>query len=192
MKKILALVVVATAAAFAQSSSYTNTDLVGNWKSKGCETFTIGGQTGFLKRDFVFTAKTWQLEYTMFADPSCNVPLFTNKIRGDYFLGEATTLANTRKITWGQNAKFITPHQPDILAVLNQTGCGDAKIGLNLEREISVSGCMAFGVGSVKDYPQEFDLLKLEKGQLFTGLRKENMNLEVNRPTAIYEFPLVR
>ena len=49
-----------------------------------------------------------------------------------------------------------------------------------------------YGLATVKDYPQEFDILKLEKNQLFTGLRVENMNLEKNRPTQIFEFALIK
>jgi hypothetical protein len=78
------------------------------------------------------------------------------------------------------------------LKVLNDTQCGDLSLGLDAERDISVTGCMAFGVENIKDYAQEYDLLKLEKGQLFTGARNDAMNLEVNRPTMIFEFPLIK
>ncbi len=176
----------------AQQSSFKNTDIVGNWNSKGCETFVAGAETAFLKRDFEFSSSLWQLKYTIFADPTCGVALFTTKIIGIYSLGEAVSLTNTRKVTWGQSAKFITAHVPDIQAAMDQTGCGDTKAAINAERNITITGCMAFGVPNVKDYPQEFDLLKLENNQLFTGLRGDNMNLEQNRPTKIYEFPLVK
>jgi hypothetical protein len=175
----------------AQQSAFTNTDIVGKWESKGCETFVAGAETAFIKRNFVFSANTWQLSYTVFADPSCNVQLFTNKIIGPYKFGEAIN-ANTVKVTWGQTSKFITAHVPDIQAVLNQTGCGNTTLPINTQRNVSVTGCMAFGIANVKDYPREYDILKLENNQLFTGLRTENMNLEQNRPTQIFEFPLVK
>jgi hypothetical protein len=176
----------------AQQNSFTNTDLVGEWRSQKCETFVQGNQTVFLKRQFVFTASTWNLKYTIHADPDCNVALFSNRIKGQYTLGDAVSLNNTRKITWGQSEKFIAAHVPDILKVLNDTKCGDSSLGLNVERDISVTGCAAFGVVNVKDYAQEYDLLKLEKGLLFTGARVEGMNVEANRPTKIFEFPLVK
>ena len=176
----------------AQQNSFSNTDLVGEWRSQTCETFVQDKQTVFLKRQFVLTSSTWNLKYTIFADPGCNVALFSNRIKGQYTLGEAVSLSNTRKITWGQSEKFIAPHVPDILKVLNDTQCGDSSLALDQERDVSVTGCMAFGVVNVKDYAQEYDLLKLEKGQLFTGARNDAMNLEVNRPTKIFEFPLVK
>ena len=176
----------------AQQNSFSNTDLVGEWRSQTCETFVQDKQTVFLKRQFVLTSSTWNLKYTIFADPGCNVALFSNRIKGEYTLGAAVSSGNTRKITWGQSAKFIAAHVPDILKVLNDTKCGDASLGLDAERDVSVTGCMAFGVVNVKDYAQEYDLLKLEKGQLFTGARNDAMNLEVNRPTKIFEFPLVK
>ena len=176
----------------AQQNSFGNTDLVGEWRSQTCETFVQDKQTVFLKRQFVLTSSTWNLKYTIFADPGCNVALFSNRIKGQYTLGEAVSLGNTRNITWGQSAKFVTPHMPDILKVLNDTQCGDSSLALDQERDVSVTGCMAFGVVNVKDYAQEYDLLKLEKNQLFTGLRGNAMNLEVNRPTKIFEFPLVK
>ncbi len=176
----------------AQQNSFGNTDLVGEWRSQTCETFVQDKQTVFLKRQFVLTSSTWNLKYTIFADPGCNVALFSNRIKGQYTLGEAVSLGNTRNITWGQSAKFVTPHMPDILNVLNDTQCGDSSLALDQERDVSVTGCMAFGVVNVKDYAQEYDLLKLEKGQLFTGARNDAMNLEVNRPTKIFEFPLVK
>ena len=176
----------------AQQNSFGNTDLVGEWRSQTCETFVQDKQTVFLKRQFVLTSSTWNLKYTIFADPGCNVALFSNRIKGQYTLGEAVSLGNTRNITWGQSAKFVTPHMPDILKVLNDTQCGDSSLALDQERDVSVTGCMAFGVVNVKDYAQEYDLLKLEKGQLFTGARNDAMNLEVNRPTKIFEFPLVK
>ncbi len=176
----------------AQQNSFSNTDLVGEWRSQTCETFVQDKQTVFLKRQFVLTSSTWNLKYTIFADPGCNVALFSNRIKGQYTLGEAVSLGNTRNITWGQSAKFVTPHMPDILKVLNDTQCGDSSLALDQERDVSLTGCMAFGVVNVKDYAQEYDLLKLEKGQLFTGARNDAMNLEVNRPTKIFEFPLVK
>jgi hypothetical protein len=176
----------------AQQNSFTNTDLVGEWRSQKCETLVLNNQPAFLQRNFVFTSSTWNLKYTVFADPGCSVALVSTRIKGEYTLGAAVSLVNTRNITWGQSAKFITPRVPDILKVLNDTQCGEASLALEKERDISVTGCMAFGVVNVKDYAQEYDLLKLEKGQLFTGLRGNAMNLEVNRPTKIFEFPLVK
>ena len=194
MKKIILASIIAGLAALhvsAGQTAFKNTDIVGTWDSKGCETFVVGAETAFIKRNFVFTNSTWQLKYTVFADPACNVGLFSNKIVGSYTFGEAIN-ANTLKVTWGQSAKFITAHVPDIQAVLNQTGCGDTTLPLNTERDVSLTGCMAFGIATVKDYSQEYDILKLEKNQLFTGLRVENMNLEKNRPTQIFEFPLIK
>jgi hypothetical protein len=196
MKKfglVLALCGLAALQVAAQKTSFENGDLVGAWQSKGCETFVFNKQNSFMLRHFDFTASTWQLKFTLYADPSCAVPLLTTKIAGAFVLGEAVKqLANTRKITWGQSAKFVTPHAPAILNAMNQSNCGDGSLALDTEREVSLIGCLAFGVASVKDYPQEYDLLKLENRQLFTGLRTQNMNLESNRPTQIFEFPLLK
>jgi Adenomatosis polyposis coli down-regulated 1 len=195
MKKVLITAIlggIALLQVSAQKITFGRSDLLGPWVSKTCETFEVDKQPNFLKRDFKFSASKWQLKYTIFADPGCNVPLFTTKIAGPYTLGQTVNLNNTRKITWGQNAKFITAHVPDIQNVLNETGCGNTALPLNTERDISTTGCMALGIANVKDYPQEYDILKLENNQLFTGLRTEGMNLEQNRPTQIFEFPLVK
>jgi hypothetical protein len=195
MKKILIAAVlggIALLQVSAQKTTFGRTDLLGTWNSKTCEIFEVDKQPNFLKRDFKFSASKWQLKYTIFADPGCNVALFTTKIVGPYTLGQAVSINNTRKITWGQTAKFMTAHVPDIQSALNESGCGNTTLPLNTERDISITGCMAFGIANVKDYPQEYDLLKLENNQLFTGLRGQDMNLEQNRPTQIFDFPLVK
>lgn len=176
----------------AQNASFTNTDLIGSWQSKGCEQVTFNNQTNTMKRQFEFTATRWQLKFTLFADPNCTVPLITTRLSGPYELGAAVQLPSTRQITWGQTAKFVTPHASPILGALNDNKCGDVRLALDAERDVSQTGCLVFGIGNVKDYPQEYDLLKLENRQLFTGLRNPDMNLERNRPTRIFEFPLVR
>jgi hypothetical protein len=173
------------------STNFGAADLVGKWTSTTCEKFEVGGQTSFLKRNFQFTLQTWELHYTIFADPGCTVGLFSSRLFGQFALTGAAALPNTNKITWGQTTKAMTPLAPPILDLMNQTGCGD-KLPLGTERDITLSGCMALGTPNVRDYGQEFDLLKLEKGQLFTGLRGENMNLEANRPTKIFEYALVK
>ena len=170
--------------------SFGSADIVGSWASKGCEKFDMGGQDGFIKRQFVFTLNTWDLQYTIFADPVCNVGLLTSRISGAFILTGAAALPNTNHVIWGQTAKAITPLAPPILETMNKTGCGDSKLPLGSPRDISISGCLALGTPNVRDYGQEYDLLKLEKGQLFTGLRKDSMNLPANRPTQIFEYPL--
>ncbi len=195
MKKfgfVLALCGLVSLQVAAQDTSFKNTDLVGTWQSKSCETFVFNNQNSFMLRHFDFTASTWQLKFTLYADPSCTVPLLTTRLAGAFVLGDSVKLVNTRKVTWGQSAKFIMPHAPAILNVMNQSNCGDIGLALNVERDVSLIGCLAFGVPNVKDYPQEYDLLKLENKQLFTGLRTQNMNLESNRPTQIFEFPLLK
>lgn len=191
---IAALTTIAAVAlsAFAQPTPFTPANLVGSWQSQGCESFPLNNQPAYIKRSFDFTMTTWQIKFTLFADPACSVALISTRLSGPYTLSEAAALPSTRKVTWGQTAKFVTPHIPDILNAMNGSGCGDSKSPLGQEREVSSTGCVAFGVGSVKDYPQEYDLLKLEKGQLFTGSRNDNMNLEANRPTKIFEFALIK
>jgi hypothetical protein len=197
MKNLLIASVVA-ASGFAMFSSaqntapFTATDLTGTWASVTCEKFEVGGQTSFLKRNFEFTPTTWELYYTIFADPACNVGLFSSRLFGQFALTGAAALPNTNKITWGQSRKAMTPLAPPILEAMNQGKCGDTKLPLGSQRDISITGCLALGTPNVQDYGQEYDLLKLEKGQLFTGLRGENMNIEANRPTKIFEFPIVR
>ena len=172
------------------ASSFGAADLIGTWVSAGCEKLEMGGQTSFLKRQFVFTLNTWELRFSLFADPVCSVGLLTSRLSGGFILTGAVVLPNTNNVIWGQTAKAIAPLAPPILEVMNQAGCGDAKLPLGTERDVSLSGCLGLGTPSVKDYRQEYDLLKLEKGQLFTGLRKENMNLIANRPTEIFPYPL--
>ena len=181
-----------TLSAFAQQTPFTPTNLVGSWQSQSCESFIYDKQPTFMQRSIDFTASTWQLKYTIFADPACSVALISTRITGPYSLGAAAALPATRQVTWGQTAKFVTPYIPDILGAMNGSGCGDAKLALGQERDVSVVGCMAFGVPNVKDYPQEFDILKLENNKLFVGERGENMNLEANRPTKLFEFGLVK
>lgn len=188
----LTTLVAVALSAFAQQAPFTPANLVGSWQSQGCENFSFNNQPAYMKRNFDFTTSTWQIKFTLFADPACSIALITTRLAGPYTLGDTAALPGTRKVTWGQTTKFVTPHVPDILGAMNGSGCGDTKLPLGQEREVSTTGCVAFGVGSVKDYPQEYDLLKLENGQLLTGLRNNNMNLEVNRPTKLFEFALVK
>lgn len=183
-----------TISASAQTLSFTPKDLVGTWQSQGCEKLEIPGQqSSFLKRTFTFTELVWQLKYTLFADPGCTVALLTSRLSGPYALTEAAPgLPDTRKVTWGQTTKFIAPQAPPILQTMNTAGCGDATLALGAERDLSLTGCLPLGTPSVKEYGQEYDLLRLRNGTLFTGARKNAMNIEANRPTEIFEFPLLK
>lgn len=194
--RILNLTIIAgivAATVNAQGSSFTPKDLIGTWQSAGCEKLEAGPQAAFLKRSFAFTEITWQLKFTLYGDPGCTIALLTTRLSGPYTLTEAAPgLPNTRKVTWGQTSKFMTPQAPPILETMNAARCGDTALALGLERDISITGCLPLNTPSVKEYGQEFDLLRLENGKLFTGERTENMNLEANRPTKIYEFALIK
>ena len=172
-----------------QAQSFTPKDLVGTWASAGCEPLG-GAQSTFMQRTFVFTEATWSLKLELFVDPACRAPLLTTQLSGPFSLGDV--VAGNRKVTWGQTRKLVTPFMEPIVATMNSAKCGDGSNAAGKQQDISVTGCLPIGIPSVKDYGQEFDLLSLKDGKLFTGLRKDAMNLEANRPTQLFDFPLVR
>ncbi|MDX2006130.1 MAG: hypothetical protein SFU83_12690 [Meiothermus sp.] len=191
-----ALMVIAALAAVSvvtrsQAQNFTPKDLVGTWASAGCE--PLGGpQPTFMKRTFNFTEASWSLKLELFVDPACRAPLLTTQLSGPFTLGEAGAPAGARKVTWGQTRKLITPFMPPIVATMDGAKCGEGKNAPGTPQDVSATGCLPLGVPSVKDYGQEFDLLALKDGKLYTGLRRDAMNLEANRPTQLFDFPLVR
>ncbi len=150
-----------------------------------------------MTRDVTFKADTWQGLFQNYADPGCTQPLSSFSIVGPYKItGPSTKVpGGFEGELSGVNVK-VTPQAPPFVDFLNSApagSCGTNKWQLNVEQDIAATkGCPLLGA---KLPVTEFELIKLEKGQLYFGARPTEANGDIQsaakRPTS-YQPPLVK
>jgi hypothetical protein len=169
-----------------------NTSPVGRWVSVACE-LRPGPQ--YLKRDFTFQENSWVGDITVYADPACIIPTVTLHIEGPINFGEPVEVAEGAVATdfSGESVSF-TPLAEDMVGFLNSAEpetCGTEAWELNVEQDISATGCSLFGL----EVPfTEHDITLVRNDFLFAGARPlDGSGLEDpdNRPTAL-QVPLMR
>jgi hypothetical protein len=178
MIAVVAIVVLAGLAFFLVSMGSPN--IAGNWKSAGAED---NGNGTFGIRDFTITAKTWNLVYTLYGDKDLKYPVFALTVEGPYAIGKASkTVAGANDAVFTFSKKFMT--------LLSADPTTNAMLGLtSLQKDVKtdVSETGVSFIPSVKNYGQEFDLVRVKGNKLFLGARPAdgNMGSEDKRPTAL-------
>lgn len=150
--------------------------LAGDWTSRGIET-SAGPRPGHLTRSFHFDANRWSVAFTVYADAEGQVPLLRGRNEGSYTLGRALPLAAAVEADFAFERRLLTPLTDDIAAALTAARCGDAAWKPGQSQDVTRGGCSAFRVPSASQCPREFDVIRLDGGQLRLGPRPQDGDL---------------
>jgi hypothetical protein len=166
--------------------------LVGKWESDQCEALPAdaNGQVSYLKRTFLISKATWDLDINIFGNATCTFPLFTVNIVGPYEItGDSDKVAGAKKGSFGYTDKYFQANNEAILPALAK--CGDGKWAVNTRQKINTTGCL-FVQANKPECMKEFDSVKLDGDKLYFGQRTEDMCKEEGRPTKLNTYAVVR
>ncbi len=168
--------------AFAQDWADVTTlqTLNGTWVSPTVEPW----YGGFGTREFVFSGGQWSLTFTHALDPQMTMRTFQFRTGGGYTITGPSEVPGAFEATFDEDWKRLTQltTNPEVAAGIGLTACN---LTPNLEADISATGCAAWP--SVADCGQDFDLLAMDPGGLYFGVRPadNNMCTPEGRPTAL-------
>ncbi|MBF0336231.1 MAG: hypothetical protein HQL05_00215 [Nitrospirae bacterium] len=160
------------------------------WGSKGAED---QGNGTFARREFTFFENTWSLYFTLYLDAELKSPVFRFHAEGFFEVDSPSSVVEgAYNAMFGFQKKTLTLRTSDE-KIINSFGFGGCGLQLEVEKDISDTGCSFFK--SVKDYEEEYDLLCLDKTRkvLYLGARPadNDMSTKAKRPTAL-GYPLLR
>jgi Adenomatosis polyposis coli down-regulated 1 len=187
MIKVLATALLLAAATLnAQPAHPLQKQIKGTWVSAAAE--DLGNGT-FGTRYFKLKKDQWEIRFTLYLDAAAQQPVFTFRAVGSYDVqGPSKVVAGASNAVFHFSKKYLTLETDDA-ALLQNFGFAGLGFVKGNEQDISASG--ASFLPSVAAYGQEYDLLKLDQGQLFFGMRSNDMSSEDKRPTALF-YPLNR
>lgn len=174
-------------------AALTPADLVGQFKSTGCESYPNGmGGNNYLTRDFTLTEATWHLELALYGDEGCTAKLFSSVIDGPYaLLGASATVAGATEGNFSFTTNVWTAHMQGMADTFNMAGCGAGAWEVEVPQDVTATGCI--GVAHpIAECPLEHDIVSLTGDDLYFGARVSDMCSEEGRPTALGPFPVVR
>ncbi|MBA3550445.1 MAG: hypothetical protein H0T76_28550 [Nannocystis sp.] len=175
------------------AAALTPADLVGSFKSPGCESYPNGmGGDNYLTRDFTLTETTWHLDLVLYGDAGCTAKLFTSVIDGPYtLLGASATVAGATEGDFGFGTIVWTAHMANMADTFTMAGCGAAPWEVEVPQDVTATGCI--GVAhSIAQCPTDHDVVSLAGDDLYFGQRITDMCSEAGRPAALGPFPVVR
>lgn len=144
--------------------------LNGTWRSTGIETLS-GARTTHLTRAFHFNADRWAVEFTVYADADGQVPLLRGRNEGSFVLGRTLSLAGAVEADFAFEQRSLTPLTAELASALSAARCGTAAWRVEQPQDVTSAGCAAFRVPAASQCPREFDLVRIEGGQLRLGPR---------------------
>lgn len=160
----------------------------GEWKSVASENL---GNGSFATRYFNLEDEKWEIKFTLFLDRLQENPVFVFRAVGKYEVqGTSEKVEGADNAIFGFDNKYITLLTDDE-EIIKNFGFADCNLEKDVEKDISKDGCSFLVSNEVCG--QEYDLLKLDNGQLFFGMRptEGDMCIEENRPTVLF-YPLKR
>ena len=147
---------------------------------------------GYGTREFVFADGTWSLTFTHALDPAMTHRTFQFRTGGAYRVGAPSDVVDGAFRTvfdedW-KHVTLLTP-APEIAAAMGMADCG---LTLNLETDISETGCAAWR--PVADCGEDHDLLALTDAGLHFGVRPmdNDMCTADKTPTALLPAVVTR
>lgn len=165
------------------------TDISGHWASATCEP---GGPMTFLKRDFVLTQSTWQLDLSVYGDAACTNESFTDQIAGPYTLGNpSSVIPGATEAVFVIKSDVWTAKSAMFATTLTQAGCGAQPWQVGVSQDVTQTGCLGISQ-KVSDCPQEYDVVKVDGNNLYFGNRTMSICKVQDRPTSLGSPPLVR
>jgi hypothetical protein len=184
----LALAAFPMAPAPADADAATLQSLHGTWVSPAVE----GWYGGYGTREFVFADGQWSLTFTHALDPAMTMRTFQFRTGGAYRVGEPSPAVEGAFHTvfdedW-KHVTLLTP-VPEIVAGMGMADCG---LTVNLETDISDTGCAAWPPVAVCG--EDHDLLALTDAGLHFGVRPadNDMCTADRTPTALLPAVVLR
>ena len=161
---------------------------IGAWESVSAE--NLGNGT-FGTRYFNLTEGEWEVKFTLYLDSTLQMPVFEFRGVGGYEVqGQSQIVDGAENALFKFDNKYVTllTDNPD---VINGFGFGSCNLEQGKAQDITEDGCSFLVSKSVCG--QEYDLLKLDNGLLYFGMRpaEGDMCAEERRPTALF-YPLKR
>lgn len=160
--------------------------LKGTFVSPGVEAW----YGGFGTREFVFRDGSWSLIFTHALDPDMTQRTFQFRTGGAYRVGEKSMVEGAYEAVFEEDWKHVTllMSDPGLVAAFGMSECG---LTVNLETDISESGCAAWK--PVAECGEDHDLLALTPDGLRFGVRPadNDMCTPDRRPEALLS-PVIR
>jgi hypothetical protein len=166
MRHTLALAALAAMLAGAAAADAAKLQsLHGTWASPAAEPW----YGGFGTREFVFRDGTWSLIFTHALDPQMTLRTFQFRTGGGYRVGEPSeAVPGAWHTIFAEDWKHLTLLTSDP-AIATAMGMGDCGLTVNLEADISDTGCAAWAPVAVCG--EDHDLLALTDAGLQFGVR---------------------
>jgi hypothetical protein len=147
---------------------------------------------GYGTREFVFADGRWSLTFTHALDPAMTMRTFQFRTGGAYRVGEpSSSVAGAFHTVFDEDWKHVTllTAVPEIVAGM---GMADCDLTLNLETDISETGCAAWAPVAVCG--EDHDLLALTGDGLHFGVRPvdNDMCTADRTPTALLPAVVLR
>jgi hypothetical protein len=147
---------------------------------------------GYGTREFVFADGRWSLTFTHALDPAMTMRTFQFRTGGAYRVGEPSPVVDGAFHTvFDEDWKHVTllTAVPEIVAGMGMADCG---LTLNLETDISATGCAAWAPVAVCG--EDHDLLALTGDGLHFGVRPadNDMCTPDKTPTALLPAVVLR
>jgi hypothetical protein len=147
---------------------------------------------GFGTREFVFRDGRWSLIFTHALDPQMTMRTFQFRTGGAYTVGEPSAdVPGAYRTVFNEDWKHVTllTDVPGIVEGMGMASCG---LTVNLEVDISGSGCAAWK--PVADCGEDHDILSLSAEGLHFGVRPaDNDMCSADRtPTALLPAVVAR
>jgi hypothetical protein len=155
--------------------------LRGTYESTGAEPW----YGGFGTREFVFSDGSWSLTFIHALDPEMTQRTFQFRTGGTYEVGAPSdTVPGAFRTRFGEDWKHLTLLTPDA-GLAKAFGMGDCGLTVNLEADISETGCAAWRPVAVCG--ADHDLFALDDTGLRFGVRPpdNDMCAEDKTPTAL-------
>ncbi|MGL4235346.1 hypothetical protein [Tabrizicola sp.] len=155
--------------------------LQGTYESAGAEAWYGGYGT----REFVFANGTWSLTFIHALDPDMTLRTFQFRTGGTYKVGAASeAVPGAFRTQFNEDWKHLTLLTPDA-GLAEALGMGDCSLTVNLEADISATGCAAWRPVAVCGV--DHDLFALDETGLRFGVRPQDNDMctEDKTPTAL-------
>jgi hypothetical protein len=173
--RLLAVAVALTAGAARAEPGWATADqikvLSGTYASSSVEDW----YGGFGIREFVFDKGTWSLIFTHALDRKMTQRTFQFRTGGSYDVTKPSlTVKGAFHGVFNENWKHVTllSSNPQVVARL---GMADCKLSVNLETDISKTGCAAWK--PVSECGQDHDLIAMDAKGVYFGVRPRDNDM---------------
>ena len=125
----------------------------------------------------------FRMERTLYADPACKIPLVSLRLTGTYRLGPPSPkVAEAREAELTFATLHMTPHDEGFIKA-KMAGCGSAPWVVDVEQDVSATGCLTFQ--PLSKCSMDYDIVQLRNDVLYPGVRNPGMCMAAGRPVEL-------